>query len=118
MEIFREIFFTAPRARYGVFSSTLKGKMNSNECTKTFTNISETWNVAARSEKGRQVGESALDQDYKSQEPTVCSGIPSQRPRASASTSKHWEFCGVQPDSLTRQSCGSCELYYIQLGKL
>lgn len=46
MEIFREIFFTAPRARYGVFSSTLKGKMNSNECTKTFTNILETWNVA------------------------------------------------------------------------
>ena len=70
MEIFREIFFTAPRARYGVFSSTLKGKMNSNECTKTFTHISETCNVAGSSEKGRQVGESALDQDYKSQEPT------------------------------------------------
>ena len=46
MEIFREIFFTAPRARYGVFSSTLKGKMNSNKCAKTFTNILVTWTVA------------------------------------------------------------------------
>lgn len=45
MEMFREMFFTAPRARYGVFSSTLKGKTNSNKCAETFTNILVTWNV-------------------------------------------------------------------------